>query len=166
MSKKLSSLCALTASLWLAACAPTGNYARVENQLVAEPDPIALRLTTAVDKASTALQTLARVEQAKHPEFAVMTVPDAPIEMKRTVSLAWHGPIEPVVRRLAERSGFRFVSMGDKPPVPVIVAINATHKPIVEILRDVGLQAGTRADVVVDEERRVVEVSYAPITGG
>jgi len=164
MFKKTSLLFALTATTWLAACAPHQG-ASVQNQLVVEPDSISLRLINAVDQAAASLKTLAQVEQARHPNFSVATVPDAPIELRRTLSIDWNGPIEPLARRLADRAGYNFMSIGDKPPVPIVISITAVQKPIVELLRDVGLQAGTRADIIVDVDRHVVEVSYAPITG-
>ena len=55
--------------------------------------------------------------------------------------------------------------MGDRPPVPLTVNIDAENQPIIDILRDVGLQFGQRADVKVDGVRQMVEVHYAPVTG-
>jgi defect-in-organelle-trafficking protein DotD len=147
----------------VAGCTP---YTKVDQQLVASPDPVGLRLAAAVDKATAALQTLASVEQARNPSAAVQSIPYAPQELRRTVSLDWVGPIEPVLRALADRAGYRFEANGDKPPAPLVVTINAKQKSVVEVLRDVGLQAGTRADVSVDPEAKIVELNYAPISGG
>lgn len=146
----------------LAGCA---QY-KVDQQLVAEPDPVALRLASAVDRASAALQTLASVEQARNPSVAVQAVPHAPQELRRIVSVDWVGPIEPMVRSLADRAGYQTQINGDKPPVPVVVSVQAREKSVVEVLRDLGLQAGRRADIVVDPDRRMVELNYAPVSGG
>lgn len=153
----------LVLTLSLAACAP---YAKVDQQMVVSPDPVGLRLASAVDKASAALQTLASVEQARNPGVAIQSVPYAPQELRRTVSLDWVGPVEPVVRSLADRAGYRFQVNGDVPPAPLVVSIQAKQKSVVEVLRDIGLQAGTRADIAVDPEARVVELNYAPVSGG
>ncbi len=161
MSKHLFLSSALVA-LILSACAPQ----KVDQQLVATPDPVALRLASAVDKASIALQTLASVEQARNPNVSIATFPSAPQELRRTVSVDWHGPIEPITRQLADRAGYQFQVNGDVPPAPVVVSLVARQKSVVEVLRDVGLQAGQRADIVVDTERRVVELNYAPVSGG
>lgn len=139
---------------------------KVDQQLVAEPDPVALRLSAAVDKASAALQTLASVEQAQNPGVNLQMPPAAPVELRRTISIDWTGPIEPITRTLADRAGYQMQINGDKPSVPVVVSLVAHDKSVVEVLRDVGLQAGQRADVVVDPERRVVELNYAPVSGG
>jgi defect-in-organelle-trafficking protein DotD len=156
----------LTGSL-LAALALTGCALppKVDQQLVAEPDPVALRLAAAVDKASSALQTLASVEQARNPGVSVPSIPYAPQELRRSVSVQWVGPVEPLAQRLADRAGYQFQVQGDVPPVPLVVSVEARQKPLVEVLRDVGLQAGQRADVSIDPERKIVELTYAPISG-
>jgi defect-in-organelle-trafficking protein DotD len=154
-------LACTAAALLMAAC----TTSKVDQQLVAEPDPVALRLASAVDRASAALQTLASVEQARNPGVAVQSVPFAPQELRRTVSVDWVGPIEPVVRRLTDRAGYQMQINGDVPPVPVVVTIRAEEKSVVEVLRDIGLQAGRRANIAVDPDRHVVELNYAPLSG-
>ena len=147
-------------------CAPLNFTQKVDQQLVAEPDPVGLRLASAADRASAALQTLASVEQARTPGVAIQSVPAAPQELRRSVSVEWVGPIEPLTQKLADRAGYRFHVNGAAPPAPVVVNIVAKQKSVVEVLRDVGLQAGTRADVSVDVDQKVVELNYAPASGG
>ncbi len=162
MNNKISVLLATAVIGMLTACP---QY-KVDQQLVAEPDPVALRLSAAVDKASAALQTLASVEQARNPGVNLQMPPSAPAELRRIVSVDWTGPIEPIARSLADRAGYQMQIHGDRPPVPVVVSLVAREKSVVEVLRDIGLQAGQRADVVVDPDRRLVELNYAPVSGG
>ncbi len=150
----------------LSACAPWQPAHKVDQQLVAEPDPVGLRLASAVDKASAALQTLASVEQARTPAVAFQTAPVAPKELRRVVSVEWVGPIEPLARRLSERAGYTFRVNGDMPAAPVVVNVTAKQKSVVEVLRDIGLQAGSRADIAVDTDQKLVELNYAPTSGG
>lgn len=162
MNKKIS-LLAATGLIVLSACTPSS---KVDHQMVASPDPVSLRLASAVDKASAALQTLASVEQARNPGVAIQAAPYAPQELRRTVSVDWVGPIEPIAQRLADRAGYTFSVHGDTPPAPVVVSVQAKQKSVVEVLRDLGLQAGLRANVVVDPEQQIVELHYAPVSGG
>lgn len=157
-------LCIFSAVLTViaAGCTP---ISKVDQQLVAEPDPVALRLAQAVDRASAALQTLASVEQARNPSAALQAAPYAPQELRRTVSVDWVGPVEPIARQMADRAGYELLVNGDVPPTPVVVTVRASEKSVVEVLRDIGLQAGQRADISVDTERRVVELNYAPVAG-
>lgn len=154
------------ASVMLAACAPGHWGQKVDQQMVAEPDPVSLRLASAADRASAALVTLASVEQARTPAVAIQSVPAAPQELRRSVSVEWVGPIEPLTKKLADRAGYRFRVNGDAPAAPVVVSVMVKQKSVVEVLRDVGLQAGTRADVSVDVDQKVVELNYAPVSGG
>lgn len=134
---------------------------KVDQQLVAEPDPVTLRLAMAADNASSALQTLAAIEQAKNPSQSVQAVPDAPQELRRIISVDYDGPIEPMARTLADRAGYTLNINGDRPAAPMIVSVHSREKSVVEVLRDLGLQAGRRADISVDPERRLVELNYA-----
>jgi defect in organelle trafficking protein DotD len=45
------------------------------------------------------------------------------------------------------------------------VNVDVQNLPVVEFLRDIGLQLGVRSDVKVDAERRMIELHYAPVTG-
>lgn len=161
MNKTISILSAFCLTLAVSGC----MRAQVDQQLVAEPDSIGLRMATAVDKASSALETLASVEQARNPGAAVAAVPYAPQELRRTVTVKWVGPIEPVMQRLADRAGYQMQVNGDLPPAPVVVTLDVRQKMVIDVLRDLGLQAGQRADVVVDPERSIVELNYAPVSG-
>ncbi len=138
---------------------------RVDHQLVAEPDNVSLRLASAVDKASTALQTLASIEQARNPNIQIDSVAGAPQELRRIISVNWNGPIEPITKKMANRAGYKFTINGDRPPVPIIISLKAHEKSVVEALRDIGLQAGRRAAIEVDAELKIVEINYAPTSG-
>jgi len=128
-----------------------------------EPDVVTVKLAAAADKAAKALDSISNIEQQKNP--AVPPVPDdygtAPPNMMQPVSIRWSGPIEQIARTLAERAGLRFRVKGREPAVPLVVNVDAYQQPILHVLRDIGLQAGTRADLAIDQNEGVVEVRYA-----
>ena len=134
-------------------------------QIAASPDKVSLMLAEAADRASRSLETLAAVEQAKSPGVAVQPIHNAPLELQRTISVEWIGPAEQIAQKLADRASYQFFAYGDPPPVPLLVNINVEDRPVIEVLRDIGLQLGVRADVKVDATRKVVELHYAPVTG-
>ena len=134
-------------------------------QVVTSPDKVSLMLAEAADKASNALETLAAVEQSRAPAVSVQPVHNAPPELKRAITVSWIGPVDQLVKKLADRASYSFIVVGDRPPVPVVVNIDAENKPVIEILRSAGLQLGVRGDVKVDSTRRMVELHYAPVTG-
>lgn len=159
-------------SLFACACISAGcdtvtpSFSNGAPQLVASPDNVSAMLADAADRASTALQTLAAVEYARSPNTTLSPVGNAPVELRRAVTVNWIGPVEVLTRTLAERAGYSFQTIGSTPPAPVVVSIDAENKPVIDVLRDVGLQLGTRGDVRVDSSRRVVEIHYPPVTGG
>lgn len=147
----------------LAACGPVNKAYNA--QVVASPDKASMMIAEAADRASVALETLAAVEQSRSPAIAVAPISDAPVELRRAMTVNWIGPVEPIGRTLADRAGYEFITVGDAPPVPIVVSIDEENMPIIDILRSVGLQLGRRADVKVDAARRAVEIHYAPVSG-
>lgn len=154
-------------SLICALSACSGNKViKGENpQLVASPDKVSAMLAQAADRASVALETLAAVEQHRSPEVSVSPIENAPSELRRAISVNWVGPVEPIAVKLANRAGYAFQTIGTPPPVPVVVSVDVQNKPVIDVLRSIGLQLGVRGDVRVDGRRKMVEIHYAPATG-
>ena len=108
---------------------------------------------------------MAAVEHGRGPAIAAAPIGDAPANLRRAITVNWVGPAEQITKILADRASYNFVTVGVKPSVPVVVSIDAENKPVIEVLRDVGLQLGVRADVRVDASQEIVEIHYAPNTG-
>lgn len=134
---------------------------RSEPQLVVEPNRVDLRLAEAADRTVKAMEVLAEVEQAKNPVPLAQRLDDVPPELRRTVTITWVGPVEPIAKRMAERAGYRFTALGAAPAIPVIVRVDVVNQPIIDVLRDIGLQMHGRGSVVLDGQNRLVEVNYA-----
>ena len=134
-------------------------------QFVASPDKATLMLAQAADKASNALETLAAIEQSRSPKVSVAPIENVPDELKRAMTVSWVGPVEPIAKRLAAYSEYGFEILGDQPPVPIVVNLDAENTRVVDMLRNIGLQLGARADIRVDGQRKVVELQYAPVVG-
>jgi len=152
---------ALAVTLFASGCAEQKR----NPQVVASPDKVSLMLAEAADKASNSLQTLAAIEQTKSPGVAVQPITNAPDELMRAMTITWVGPPEQLMRKLADRASYNFIALGNRPPVPLVVNVDVQNEPVIEILRDIGLQLGVRADVKVDSERQMIELHYAPVTG-
>lgn len=158
----ISGLVVLTA-LFLSGC--SGRPLRTDPQLVAAPDKVSALLAGAADRASVALETLAAVEQARSPGVAVSPIADAPPELMRAITVNWVGPVEPIAHKMADRAGYVFQTIGTAPVAPLVVSIDVENKPVIDVLRSIGLQMGMRADVRVNAGRKIVEIHYAPNTG-
>lgn len=162
MMMKLSrsvGLLALVASL--AACETPSAVV----PLVAENDPVALRVAQAAEKASKALDTIAGIEQYKNPLAPMENFAGAPPAVSQPITITWSGPVEQIVKTLAAKAGYTYRTAGASPDVALTVMIDSYEKPLIDVLRDVGLQLGNRADVAVDINGQVVQLRYAPTDG-
>jgi defect-in-organelle-trafficking protein DotD len=122
-------------------------------------------LAQAADKASSALETLAAVEQKRTPSASIAPIQNAPPELMRAITVNWIGPADQIIQTLANRAGYRFRTLGETPSTPVVVSIDVTNQPLIEVLRSVGLQLGSRADIRVDSVAQQVELMYGPTSG-
>lgn len=146
----------------LSACGTYESYGKKQPQLVAEPDAVSAMLAEAADRVSKSLETLAAVEYHRSPGVAVNPVGDAPTELRRAVTVSWIGPVEPITQTLAERAGYNFTTVGRPPSIPIVVSLDVQNRPVIDVLRDIGLQLGLRADVRVDGNSGIVEIHYPP----
>lgn len=134
-------------------------------QIVASPDTVSAMLADSADRASAALETLAAVEKARTPASAMSPIGDVPTELRRTITVNWVGPIEPLAKTLADRAGYGFLVLGGEPAIQAVVSIDAENTRVVDVLRDIGLQLGMRGDIKVDAQTRMVEIYYTPNSG-
>lgn len=141
----------LTAVLLAAACQTTQEPAPV-----ATPDPLAAAARDAVD----ALQSLARVEQTRTPP-AQVDIAKIPEEMKAPVTFEWVGPASALLKKLAEQSGYSFSSSGRPPAAPLVVNVIAVDRPLYQVLTDIGLQMGVKANLAVSSKTKRFELRYA-----
>ncbi len=130
-----------------------------------DPDPAALRLAHAAEEASEALVRLSRIEafRTPMPNDAGADIEDPALQ--QPVTMTWTGPIEQITRTLAEMGGYTFKIISNPPPVPLVVGVNAYQQPIAAVLRDIGFQAGRRADVIVDLGNQAIHLRFAPTDG-
>ena len=124
-----------------------------------------LRLVEAVERAERALASLARALPAPDPSSVLPRLDDLPASLRRPVTLDWRGPIEVLAAELARRAGYRFAEAGRPPVRPLIVAVEAEGEPLIAVLRDAGLRAGSAATLTVDAERRTVLLDWAAPQG-
>lgn len=166
MARQITTAVLCAAITMLTACETPGPIFVKDPQLVASPDKVSIMLAQAADKSAAALETLAAVEQRRTPAATIAPISGAPAELRRAVTVNWIGPADEIVTMLANRASYNFVTLGDAPATPIVVSVDVTNKPIIEVLRSVGLQLGARADIHVDSERKVVEIQYASVLGG
>ena len=124
------------------------------------PDPAEIRLVEAVERAERALASLARALPAPGPESGLPDMGALPAALRRSVTVDWSGPIETLAADLARRAGYGFAQAGRAPARPLIVAVEAKDEPLIAVLRDLGLRAGSAATLTVDAANRTVLLDW------
>ena len=120
-----------------------------------------MRLVEAAERAERALASLARAVPAPDPESRLPNVRSVPAALRTPVTLDWTGPVEALAEELARRAGYRFAEAGRPPARPLIVAVEAEGEPLIAVLRDAGLRAGSAATLTVDAAGRTVLLDWA-----
>jgi defect-in-organelle-trafficking protein DotD len=146
------------AALWISGCT---TQHEPESHLNTQ-DEICPMLLQSAQQIEHSLRDLAQSEQfklhSKHSEFP--RIVEQVQGMEQLVSMPWQGPIEAIAKKLALLSHFEFKVMGRVPAIPILVHIPDSPATISDHLGNVGLQAGSRADVIVDPTRHIVELRY------
>ncbi len=120
------------------------------------------QLIAASRSVETSLSLLARSQDDKSMALlntAPLITPEG--GMSGTADIDWTGPIEPLVRKLADMTDYKLKILGNAPAIPIIVSIFENKAVIADILKNAGMQAGKRANIVVFPANRVIEVRYA-----
>ncbi|MBZ0146862.1 MAG: DotD/TraH family lipoprotein [Pseudorhodoplanes sp.] len=66
------------------------------------------------------------------------------------VNVVWQGEAAPLVEKLAAAKGWRFEVTG-KSVLPIPVSVDARDATFVQVLSNIGVQLGTRADLVLKD---------------
>ena len=118
-------------------------------------------ITRSANSVSNSLQKIAEIEKATHPEADIKPAPNAAkIGMANLVSIDWNGPAEPLIKRLTDNSHYKFNTIGKKPTIPLLIAVNTTNSSVANTLRDIDFQIQRNASIHIYADRKVVELRY------
>lgn len=155
------------ASLLLVGCEDMASLSPMGDAPVrpvpAQADIVSLRIAQAAEKAAGALDTIAGIDQYRTPQFAPEDYSAVSPELSQLITVKWMGPVEKMLEMLASRAGMSLEVKGNRPGVPLVVNVNVYQKPLVEVLRDLGLQVGRRADITVNSSLGMIGIRYAPV---
>lgn len=107
------------------------------------------------------LAKLAVIEQAAkriHVQ-TIATAEDAPEELRLRVAVDYAGDLKPFVHQLAQVAGYEVKTYGAASALTPI-NVHAQDRAIGELLADAGYQASWRCQLVIDPQRRLVEILY------
>jgi len=146
----------------LAGCAAAKPQTTYNMPSYLHNDSAQIKLSEAAVSVSQSLNQLAQIEQATHPHARLPPPPNpAQIGMAQLASVDWTGPIQPLIAKIAEATGYQFRVLGRSPAIPIVVALQTRNVPIAEILRDAKFQAGFKTNIAVYPQRKIIELRYS-----
>ncbi len=118
-------------------------------------------LINAAHSVENSLALLARTQEENNVPL-LNTVPLVTPEggMGGTADIDWTGPIEPLIRKIADLTDYKVKVLGTNPSIPIIVSISQNKAVLADVLKNAGMQAGKRANLVVFPANRVIEIRY------
>lgn len=138
--------------LMLGACVAPARDALVSIPGTADAERALLKSIADVQSAAA---TVGRGYSA--PVAATETIPS---ELNQRVRYTRKGSLDEVASALAGTAGFRFSSNATQATKPIPVSLDTPSSSVLDLLRSLGAQAGSQADVVVRPEDHTVEVRY------
>lgn len=123
-----------------------------------------IQIAEAAESISKSLVKLASIQENATPpaKNKKLVNPDS-WGLQGTASIDWSGPIEPLVKHICQVSKYTFRKLGQEPRIPIMITINSKNKPLAHILRDVHYLANDKAEIHVDQKKKVIELRYARI---
>lgn len=132
--------------------------------VVAGPDVAVLeKLASYAQQSSVSMQRLASIQIDRSGVAPVEL--RAPAGLEKPISITWSGPIDKLVKKVAEMTGYAYEGeIGSKPANQVHVSISVTNLSAFQVLADAGAQAGVAADIVIRPDQKRMAISYPPTT--
>ncbi len=127
-----------------------------------EPYHLTHSLTGAAAQASEALTQLAAIEKAKHPA-APMPLMDVnePALNQPIMIRSYYGPIAAIVKIIGEKTGYQVQLYGKPPVIPILINLQVDGpQPAIELLRNIDLQAGQDAAMMILPDQKIISVRY------
>ena len=116
-----------------------------------------------VEVSTSVSQSLRELAQIQRSVNSVDHFKDDPkiiqVKLNDKTTIDWTGPVESVLKRIAKTSHLSFRTIGNPPPVPVIVSVNKRDVLITDLIRDIAYQVQSQASVILTKDR-IVEVRY------
>ncbi len=130
------------------------------------PDTVHAQIAASAERISNQWAVISAIELKRNPAAAAAAFRGRyPTSLEKRTTMRFSGPIEPLVKLLAAEAGGSFDAIGVAPATAIPISIDVREKRIGDVLREVGLQAGSRAVVAISEgvagDNVTVELRYA-----
>lgn len=144
-------------------CSQTRNTPAITRATVTENNKgIEKQLAETAESIERSLALLAMAQETNNPPL-INTAPLITPEggMGGTADIDWTGPLEPLLHKLAELTDYNLKFLGNEPTTPIIISITQNKAVIADIIKNAGLQAGKRANIMVFPANKIIELRYS-----
>ena len=105
-------------------------------------------------------QANAAQQAANPPKDVSEPPPPSSYGMNIPVSVRWNGPVKPILKDLTKKVNYKLHILGHPPNMPIVVNVYEKNTSVGEVIRNIGLQCGDKAQVVVLPHQQTVELRY------
>ncbi len=161
MRKKF--LCSSLTFLILIGC--SSSYKTPTSHLVYGAKDVVIaenRLAAAAESVSQSLAELAEIEKNLHArDYKVLNdhLPKT-FELEQLITLDWNGPVENLMQYLAKSTGYHYRTLGKLSGAPILITLSVKNTTINEVLKNINLQCGHKANVVINANKKTLELRY------
>jgi defect-in-organelle-trafficking protein DotD len=134
-----------------------------------DPDPAVMRLAQIAENIQRHDNDLVDIEMARYvkqfgaPPKTSNANKIPSLQKVESLGEKWHGPLDKLVIMISTMAGLNPpVFYGVKPSGDVFVNVNTDYRPLIDMLQDAGVQAGSRAKVVVKAKDKRIVTTYVP----
>ncbi|ODN42487.1 DotD/TraH family lipoprotein [Piscirickettsia litoralis] len=118
-------------------------------------------LAQAVSQTSSALSSLSQIRRAQYPKQQVMPFTNIhDRNLNKKISINWYGPINSVVKNIANVVGFKYQEFGKSPSLPILVNINYQFTAALTVLQNIELQANNKAAIQILPDQKIISLRY------
>lgn len=131
-------------------------------QVDTAPDSSVLLLEGAAERIQHSLDQLSQIRQAQAKDQEKVNAYALPnsSELRSKISFKWAGPFDLAAKVLAEKIDYEFVEVGKEKARSILVNADFVDSPVFRILEKIAWQAEGRAELVLDESKRIVQIVY------
>lgn len=120
-------------------------------------------LATAASQAQNSLAELSAINKMRFQTDNSMPLGDVTDPaLNQVVTIKWYGPIGPLLSQVASLTGYQFETFGKPPFSPILVNVDDTDNPTtaIGIIRNVDVQAGLNAQIIVFQNQKIISLRY------
>jgi defect-in-organelle-trafficking protein DotD len=161
--KKIALPTVVLSALLLTGCASMGGDK--QPKLSSEPlyalDTVAIQTSRNIqeltDIKTAQLHKASTDNQWRSFMFNLQSIPEA---LAQKESFNYVGQVQDAVKGISELAGYRFYVVGNAPAQPIMISINAKDQTLMDSLRDVNAQIGSKADITLAPNAKLITLTF------